>query len=66
MKILRYYIYILWCFSFPKMSFSYDFAYAPSLSDVKDIYAKFQEDWTTLRRLHILIAFIKAKSVGFT
>ena len=26
-----------------------DFAYAPSLSDVKDIYAKFQEDWIIFR-----------------
>ena len=31
------------------MSFSYDFAHASSLSDKKDIYAEFQEDWMIFR-----------------
>lgn len=30
---------------FPKMWFSYDFAFAPSPSDIKDIHDKFQGNW---------------------
>lgn len=39
----------LGCFIFPKVQFSYDFDYNPSLSVVKDTYAKFQENWMIFR-----------------